>query len=158
MSETDPGAQVPEPAAHVPLDADDIAPHPASARSVRFFVILVSAILVVFSVAVVIVAFTTTDTSNGLRHLINQQNTKSGVRDKQHTDTENQIKKQQQQIATLAKQLADTQTRDNAAICTLVIGLIQQGKTQNPGQPVDTTIIGPFLSRYNCKVPPGLLG
>jgi hypothetical protein len=136
---------------HFAMPAENIHPHPASEHSFRLLALILGAIAVASAVAVIIVSITTTDTSNNLRSFVNKSDAKSVIRDHQHTQTENQIK-------LLTDQLRATQTRDNAAICTLIIGLIQQGKAANPGMPVDTTIIGPFLRRYGCQIPAWLLG
>lgn len=131
---------------HFTMPADNIYPPVTREKDthlMRIVLIVFSAAVVLFGTAVVIVAVVLGDT-------IHTNQSKGALRDQQHTQTENQIK-------TLTNQLRATQIRDNQAVCTLIIGLIEQGKQQNPGRPIDISVIGPFLSKYECKVPPGLL-
>lgn len=131
------------PEEHFEMPARNVYPHPASQHSMLF----TSVIVIAAAVAVILIAITTTDTSNSLRHLISQQNTKGALRDKQHTDTENQIKN-------LETRLATTQTKTNGAICTLVIAVVAQDKSQ--GRPL-TPFVLEFANSLNCKIPPNLL-
>lgn len=135
------------PEEHWTMPEDHIFPRPASRRLVLTLAAITGASLIGAATAVTLIAITTTDTSNGLHHIIDTNSDKGQLRDEQHTQTENQIR-------ALADKVSKSEETTNKAICTLVIASVQQGIEQN--RPVTLPVLA-FAKSINCVIPASLL-
>lgn len=125
------------------MSAPDVQPRPASRRLVWFLASFVG----------VAIALTAAGTLIAIHHsdvITSTQARKGHQRDVERDNFE-------RQISALSTRLRNTQQRDDAAICTLIVGSLVQAAQENPPRPV-SPLIKPFLAQFGCKVPPGLLG
>lgn len=151
----DPQAEFPE--EHFEMSAQNIHPHPASQRSVLFFSLLTSFIVIAAAVAVVLIAITTSDTSNGLKHAVHQGNIRNDQRSAQIEQLVHQLQNAQSQIRDLANKVAANQQKTTTVLCSAIISSIQQQDTgANPQNATQRALTLKFLRDYGCKVPSSL--
>lgn len=137
------------------VKADHVHPRPASRRRIGIALGIIGLVVVLNTIGNVIGVAVANSHSNSI---VSNGAKKSHQRDLERDALEKQLSDANKRIDALVNQVHTQQVGDDKAICTLLVGSIEQAKLSGMAtNAAGFALVKPLLTQLHCVVPPGLL-